>query len=117
MGEESDFGEEHVQGEHRDGKLGCADGLELLSEAERSIFVTGLEAKTVAGYLLTLFDEVWFERLDVSGRGEVERLFGFQVPQGEELRSVADEGRFEFVLDEALASPAEAVGFSGEGGR
>lgn len=105
-----------MQVEHRDGKLGCAHGLELFFEGERSILVTGLEAKTVAGYFVTLFDKIQFKGFDVSGRSEVERLFGFQVSQGENLRSVADEGRFEFVFDEALASPTEGVVFVREGG-
>ena len=104
MGEDAGFGQEHVQLEDGDGELGCAHGLELFFEGEGDIFVPGLEAETVAGYPLTFFDEVWFEGfLDVPGRDEVERLFGFEIAQGEELHSVADEGRFEFVFDEALA--------------
>ena len=106
-----------MQVEHGDGKLGCAHGLELFFEGERSIFVTGLETKTVAGYLVGFFDEIRFDGFDVSSRGEVERLFGFEVSQGEDLRSVAGEGRLEFVFDEALASPTEGVVLIGEGGR
>ena len=78
--------------------------------------MTGLEAKTVAGYLVALFDKIQFKSFDVSGRSEVELLFGFQVSQREDLRSVADEGRFKFVSDEALASPTEGVVFASEGG-
>lgn len=81
MGQDADFGKEHMQVEHRDGKLGCAHGLELFFEGERSIFVAGLETKTVAGYFLTFFDKIRFEGFDVSGGFEVERLFGFQVSQ------------------------------------
>ena len=117
MGQDANFREEHVQVEHCDGKLGGAHGLEFFFEGERSILVSRLETKTVAGDLLTLFDKIRFKGFDVSGRGEVERLFGFQIPQGEDLRSIADEGRFEFVFDEALASPSEGVVVTGEGGR
>ena len=105
VAQDADSGEEHVQVEHGDGKIGCAQGLEHLHEGERSIFVAGLEARTVAGYFVSFFDEVRVEGVDVSGGGEVERLFGFQVSWG--------EGCFEFVSDEALA----AVVFIGEGGR
>ena len=66
-----------MQLELRDGKLGCAHGLELFFEGEGSIFVTGLEAETVAGYAVTFLDKVWFDAFDVSRRGEVERLVGF----------------------------------------
>ena len=79
--------------------------------------MTGLETETVAGYLVTFFDKIRFDRFDVSGGGEVENLFGFQVSQGKNLCSIAEKGRFEFVSDEALASPTEAVVFIGEGGR
>ena len=65
-----------MQLELRDGKLGCAHGLELFFEVEWSIFVTGLEAKTVAGYVVTFLDKVWFDGFNVSSRGEVERLAG-----------------------------------------
>ena len=75
LGQDAGFGEEHVQFEHGDGGLGRAHGLKLFLEGERSIFVTGLEAETVAGDCLTLFDETWFQGLDVSGRNEIERLF------------------------------------------
>ena len=81
MCQDTNFGEEHVQCEHCHRKLGGAHGLELLFEGERSIFVAGLEPKTVAGYLLKFFDELRFQGFDVSGRDEVERLFGFQVSQ------------------------------------
>ena len=81
MGKDADFREEHVQLEHGDGKLRCAHGLELFFEGEGSIFVIGLEAETVAGYFLTLFDEIGLEGFNVSGSGEVKRLFGFQVSQ------------------------------------
>ena len=37
-----------MQVEHRKGKLGCTNGLELFFEAEWSIFLAGLETKTVA---------------------------------------------------------------------
>lgn len=117
VGQSADFGEEHMQFEHGDGKFGCSHGLELFLEGEGSIFVTGLEAKTVTGYSLTLLDEIRFNDFNVSGRDEIERLFGFQVTQGEDLRSVANEGRFEFVLDEALTPPTEGVVVIGEGGR
>ena len=106
-----------MQVEHRDGNLGCTHGLELFFEAERSIFVTGLETKTVASYLVSSFDEIQFDRFDVSGCDEVEGLSAFEVSQGEDLRSIADEGRFEFVLDKTLASPTEGVVFIGKGGR
>lgn len=106
-----------MQVEHRDGKLGCTHGLELFFEAERSIFVTGLETKTVASYLVSSFDEIRFNQFDVSSSGEVEGLFGFEVSQGEDLRSIADEGRFEFVFDKTLASPTKGVVFIGKGGR
>ena len=66
-----------MQLELGDGKLGCAHGLELFFEGEGSIFVTGLEAKTVAGYVVSFFDKIWFDGFDVSCRGEVERLVGF----------------------------------------
>ncbi len=79
--------------------------------------MTGLEAKTVTGYSETLFNEIWLERFDVSGRGEVERLCGFQVSRGEDLRSIADEGRFKFVSDEAFGCPTERAIIIGERGR
>ena len=81
VGKDADFREEHMQLKHGDGKLRCAHGLELFFEGEGSISVIGLEAETVAGYFLTLFDEIWLEGLNISGRGEVKRLFGLQVSQ------------------------------------
>ena len=62
-------------------------------------------------------DEIRFDRLNVSGCGKVEGLFGFEVSQGEDLRSVTDKGRFEFVSDKTLASPTKGVVFIGKGGR
>ena len=94
----------------------CAHGLELFLEGEGSL-VTGLEAKAVAGYLLTLFDEVRVEGFDVSGRGEFKRLFSFQISEGEEIHSIADEGRFEFVFDEGLGLPTKGRVITGEGRR
>lgn len=117
LGQNTDFGEKHMQVEHRNGKLGCTHGLELFLEGERSIFVTGLETKAMASYLVSSFDEIRFNRFDVSGCREFQGLLGFEVSQGEDLRSVADEGRFKFISDKALASPTEGVVFIGEGGR
>ena len=81
------------------------------------MLVTGLETKAVACYSLTLFDEVRVEGFDVSGGGKFKRLFGFQVSVGEDFHSIADEGRFEFVFDEALSLPIKGVVVTGEGGR
>lgn len=114
MGQDTDFGEKHVQRKYCDGKLGCAYRLELFFEVERSIFVTGLEANTVACYSLTFFDEIRFKGVNVPGCSEVEGFLGFQVSQGEELCSIADKGCLELVFDKALASPTEAVVFTGE---
>ena len=79
--------------------------------------MTRLETKAVARYSLTLFDEVRVEGFDVSGGGKFKRLFGFQVSGGEDLHSIADEGRFEFVFDEALSLPTKGIIVTGEGGR
>ena len=103
-----------MQVEHRNRELRCAQGLELFCQGEGSIFMTGLEAKTVAGYLVTFLDKIWVEGLDVSSRGEVERLFQFEVSRGEHFRSTPNEGRFEFVFDEAFARPTERDMVTGE---
>ena len=42
-----------MQLELRDGELGFAHGLELFFEGEGSIFVIGVEAETVAGYVVS----------------------------------------------------------------
>ena len=72
--------------------------------------------ETVAGYLLTFFDKFRIHDFDDSGRGEVERLCSFQVSQGKELRPVAKEEGFKFVLDKALTPPSEELFSTDEGG-
>ena len=93
-----------MQVKNCEGKGAFSQGLELFFEGERPIFVTGLEADTVAGYSLTFLNELWYDSLNVPGRGEVKGLFRFQVSQRKETKSPT-QASFEFVFDKALACP------------